>query len=264
MNNIIDNFSKILNFAKSYNLPINKKRAIIREYLQSKIIEIIYSKKESRDIIFIGGTSLRLLHNLDRFSEDLDFDLGKNINLKAIGNLMNEVISKLKKENYAVELYKNKKEKKTYYELRFSKLLSQLNITQDKEEKLMIKFDFEKRWKDHNKEIVLFNRYGFLARIVTASLDNILVQKLVAYTKRRQTMTRDIYDLVWLMKNEVKFDKSFALKNRFDQSIMIFAYKKYEREKSKINIYAKRLKPFLINEDNVDKIKFFSELIKSL
>ena len=138
MNNIIDNFSKILNFAKSYNLPINKKRAIIREYLQSKIIEIIYSKKESRDIIFIGGTSLRLLHNLDRFSEDLDFDLGKNINLKAIGNLMNEVISKLKKENYAVELYKNKKEKKTYYELRFSKLLSQLNITQDKEEKLMI------------------------------------------------------------------------------------------------------------------------------
>lgn len=260
MNNIIDNFKEIINLAKSYGLSINKKRAIVREYLQAKIIEIIYSKKESKNITFIGGTSLRLLHNLDRFSEDLDFDMNKNINFKAIGGLMNEVVAKLKKENYAVELYKNKKEKKTYYELRFSQLLFQLNITQDKEEKLMIKFDFEKGWKDHNKEIVLFNRYGFLARVVTASLDNIFVQKLVAYIKRRQTMARDIYDLVWLMKNQVKFDKSFALKNKINLSMISQAIKKYEREKNKINILTKRLKPFLINEDNVDKIKFFPEL----
>ena len=74
MNQIIDSFPEILDFAKNYHLPVTKKRAILREYLQSKILREIYKNKLSVNLLFVGGTSLRLLHNLDRFSEDLDFD----------------------------------------------------------------------------------------------------------------------------------------------------------------------------------------------
>jgi predicted nucleotidyltransferase component of viral defense system len=55
-------------------IPADKKRALIREYLQSKILYCLYEQKEANRLSFIGGTSLRILRGLDRFSEDLDFD----------------------------------------------------------------------------------------------------------------------------------------------------------------------------------------------
>ena len=93
MNQIIDNYSEIIEFAKGYGLPITKKRAILREYLQSKILNLIYQNSLSLDYYFIGGTSLRLLRGLDRFSEDLDFDLLEK-DLKALD--LNVLAEKLK------------------------------------------------------------------------------------------------------------------------------------------------------------------------
>src|SRR5690606_1319986 len=52
---------------------------LLREYLQYRILQIIYRTEQSRQLVFIGGTCLRLVHGNQRFSEDLDFDnLGLN------------------------------------------------------------------------------------------------------------------------------------------------------------------------------------------
>lgn len=50
------------------------KRNIMREYLQYKILEIIFSSRLAPKLSFIGGTVLRIVHENTRFSEDLDFD----------------------------------------------------------------------------------------------------------------------------------------------------------------------------------------------
>ena len=42
-------------------------------------------------MIFVGGTSLRLLRNLNRFSEDLDFD-NWGLSNKQITDLVNEAV----------------------------------------------------------------------------------------------------------------------------------------------------------------------------
>jgi predicted nucleotidyltransferase component of viral defense system len=39
------------------------------------MLDIIFSHKLGRKLSFIGGTSLRILYGIDRFSEDLDFSL---------------------------------------------------------------------------------------------------------------------------------------------------------------------------------------------
>ena len=44
MNNIIANYEQIQAFARGYGLPLIKTRAIIREYLQSMILEKWYRK----------------------------------------------------------------------------------------------------------------------------------------------------------------------------------------------------------------------------
>jgi len=47
----------------------------VREFLQIVILKIIYDKGFFKNIAFVGGTALRILYDLRRFSEDLDFSL---------------------------------------------------------------------------------------------------------------------------------------------------------------------------------------------
>jgi len=46
---------------------------IFREYLQLFFLSELYSRKQSKDIFFKGGTALHLIYKSPRFSEDLDF-----------------------------------------------------------------------------------------------------------------------------------------------------------------------------------------------
>ena len=47
---------------------------MLREYLQYKILEIVYASGYANFLCFLGGTFLRIVHGNQRFSEDLDFD----------------------------------------------------------------------------------------------------------------------------------------------------------------------------------------------
>ncbi len=48
---------------------------LVREYLQAHILASLQDAGAFADLAFQGGTALRFLHNLRRFSEDLDFSL---------------------------------------------------------------------------------------------------------------------------------------------------------------------------------------------
>jgi len=72
----------------------NQDRFILREYLQYKILESISKNKLSNKLVFIGGTALRIIHNNQRFSEDLDFDNYK-LSFSEFSKLCNDIASSL-------------------------------------------------------------------------------------------------------------------------------------------------------------------------
>ncbi|MBL7159768.1 nucleotidyl transferase AbiEii/AbiGii toxin family protein [Candidatus Microgenomates bacterium] len=261
MNNITANFDQILEFAQSYNLPLTKKRAILREYLQTKVLDIIYREKISVNIFFVGGTSLRLLRGLDRFSEDLDFDV--KASPSQVKKLIQLVSKSLKQESIKHDLYQNITSKRAYYELRFKNLLYDLNISRNQSEKLMVKLDFADFWHKQKREVILLNRYGFLVNVVTIGLNQFLVQKFHAYLNRKQTLPRDMYDLVWLMGQQAHFDHYFAKANRLSADMIDLGLQKYLKEKKQLKNYKQKLRPFLINEKNIDKLDFFPQVIKN-
>ena len=47
----------------------------MREYLQALVLRSLYESEAFRPLAFLGGTALRFLYDLPRFSEDLDFSL---------------------------------------------------------------------------------------------------------------------------------------------------------------------------------------------
>jgi predicted nucleotidyltransferase component of viral defense system len=62
-------------------------RNFLREYLQYKILEIVFGDKTAVKLTLIGGTAVRIAHNSQRFSEDLDFD-SKNLSASEFENLI--------------------------------------------------------------------------------------------------------------------------------------------------------------------------------
>lgn len=261
MNNIVASFDEILHFAKEYGLPPEKKRAILRDYLQTKILSLLYREKVSQNLFFVGGTALRLLRGLDRFSEDLDFD-AVEMTTHQVRLLVNVVMQRLQQEDIAVELYQNKTKKKSYFELRFPHLLTQLKLSPNINEKLMIKLDIESFWRGQEQETVFVSRYGFLATIVTRSLAQMAVEKLTAYLGREETQPRDLYDLVWLLSRGIKPDQTFAQRNHLPDDLLEQAEKKFARERKFFARYKTKLRPFLFDEKQVDRLDFFEALVK--
>lgn len=49
----------------------------LREYLQAFALRSLHESEAFQCLSFVGGTALRFLYNLPRFSEDLDFSLEK-------------------------------------------------------------------------------------------------------------------------------------------------------------------------------------------
>jgi len=107
---------------KRLNIPANKNRALIREYLQTRIIFSLYGKDGSSKISFVGGTSLRLLRGLDRFSEDLDFDnLGLTAGQAQI--LFQDITTQLNREGFDAHCEIKNKNGSGIGEIKFKKLL---------------------------------------------------------------------------------------------------------------------------------------------
>ncbi|MFV1994850.1 MAG: nucleotidyl transferase AbiEii/AbiGii toxin family protein, partial [Verrucomicrobiales bacterium] len=52
-----------------------QKLNILREYVQSQALRSLHESEAFVNLSFVGGTALRFVYNLPRFSEDLDFAL---------------------------------------------------------------------------------------------------------------------------------------------------------------------------------------------
>ncbi|MCL4871675.1 MAG: nucleotidyl transferase AbiEii/AbiGii toxin family protein, partial [Anaerolineae bacterium] len=50
-------------------------RTLVREYLQMRILQSLQNAGAMIPLAFHGGTALRILYQLPRYSEDLDFAL---------------------------------------------------------------------------------------------------------------------------------------------------------------------------------------------
>ena len=98
-----------------------------------------------------GGTSLRILHGIDRFSENLDFD-NLGLTRRELAELVRQTAGDFERENIEVEVSAKLKEGITYHSLRFPKLLFDLKITTNPKEKLMIKVDYSNQWRGQKTE----------------------------------------------------------------------------------------------------------------
>lgn len=257
-------FKEIVTEAQKLGLPTDKKRAIIREYLQSKFLYTLYSQKSSEKLSLIGGTGLRLLRGLDRFSEDLDFD-NLGLTFFQIKNLFLNCVRKIDKENLKIGFDFKKTDHSGIGRLRFTDLLYILNISTNPREKLMIKLDYTTPKIKPKQDVITLNRFGFLQNIVTGSLESILSQKIMAIFTRKDLQPRDFYDVAWLLSHHISVDLTLLkpLKIKNERELWTKILNHFQKIKSDFNYYKNRLLPFLINSEKIRNLELFENLIKT-
>lgn len=258
-------FETILKEGQKLGIPSDKKRAIIREYLQSRIIFELYGKSDAHFLSFIGGTSLRILRNIDRFSEDLDFD-NLGLNYGKIKKYFSEIAENFKREDYQIEFSFKKINNSGKGSFKFLNLLFPLGLSAHQQEKLEIRINYTTPRIKPETEVMILSRFGFVQAVVTNKMETLLSQKIRAALTRRDFQPRDFYDIVWLISRGLSPDKKFfpEIKAKNEKEVFDKLKKVYEKNiKPNLKLYQKRLAPFLINPDNIRYLEIFGQLMET-
>ncbi|OIO73840.1 MAG: hypothetical protein AUJ85_07055 [Elusimicrobia bacterium CG1_02_37_114] len=207
----------------------------LREFLQTLILKIMFDHQTFENLAFVGGTALRILYGVRRYSEDLDFSLIKRRNY-SFESLINDLLYELKHYGLKVESVKKENNVVNICMIKFPALLNELSISGIKEQKLSIKLEIDtnppKGW---NTALTPISE-SYVFAIKHFDLPSLYATKLHACFFRRYTKGRDFYDLVWYLGK--KTVPNFILLNN--------AVKQTEKKDFKID--SRNLKTFLIDK----------------
>jgi predicted nucleotidyltransferase component of viral defense system len=173
-------------------------KSMIKEYIQLLILDYLSTTQYIRKLILIGGTNLRLVKGIDRFSEDLDFDC-KEMNEEVFLQMSDDVISALRRNGYKVESKDKKSPKLTAFRrnIYFPQFLLDLGLSGHREESFLIKLEAQDQGVTYTPGIKNIKGCGFYFPFPVPPDAVLCAMKLAALLSRQKG--RDFYDTMFLL-----------------------------------------------------------------
>ena len=170
---------------------------LYKEYLELMVLDYLSSHPLIGRLTFIGGTALRLLRQIDRFSEDLDFDC-KNLSQEEFANLTDDVVRFLGRNGLPAVAKEKESDALTAFRrtIQFPQLLYDLGLSPYREKKFVLKIEAQDQGVDYPRELFTVNRDGFYFRIPSPSDATLYAMKLSTILHRGKG--RDFYDAMFL------------------------------------------------------------------
>ncbi len=203
----------------------------LREILQEIVLLGLYDAGFFKTAAFYGGTALRILHNLPRFSEDLDFSLHESNPKFNFKPYEEAIISTLKAFGFDVSIEIKEKNNSSAIASAFVKgntieHLININapkditnkIHRDQAVKIKLEVDTNPPLDFEIENIIRLTPRPFSINAFT--LPSLYAGKMHAILCRAWSSRpkgRDWYDLVWYIANDVELDTKH-LKSRLTQS----------------------------------------------
>jgi predicted nucleotidyltransferase component of viral defense system len=162
---------------------------IKQEQFELEVLNRLHSGKFLNNLVFVGGTMLRLCFDLNRFSIDLDFWIIREIDPKQLFKNLRFYLAKF----YTL----------TDSALKFHTLLFELK---KKDYPRSLKIEIRKGLKRIRTELALaYSKYSntqVLVRVI--SLQDIMEAKINAFLERKEI--RDVFDIEFLYKRGVRLN----------------------------------------------------------
>jgi hypothetical protein len=170
-----------------------------REYLQAQILAALQRAGAMVPLAFLGGTSLRFLHGIARYSEHLDFALEQRRSLYDFRLYLRAVRTNLQAAGYEADLRVNDRRVVNSAFVRFPGLLYELGLSPNANEILAVKIEVDTNPPAGAGLATTTVRRHALLRLHHHDRASLLAGKLHAVLQRSYTKGRDLYDLVWYL-----------------------------------------------------------------
>ena len=180
---------------------------ILKEYVQLLVLDYLSATHHVRKVTLIGGTNLRLVKGIDRFSEDLDFDC-KNLPEKEFVGMSDDVLVFLRRNGFKVEAKDKDKSRLTAFRrsLYFPELLFELGLSGHKDERFMLKLESQDQGIPYKPTLGFIKGCGFFFSFPVPSDGVLCAMKISAMLNRGKG--RDYYDVMFLL-SQTEPDYSF-------------------------------------------------------
>lgn len=261
------------------SLKINNPKSLInfenvlREISQKIILYALSQTSFFKNVAFYGGTCLRIFHNLDRFSEDLDFQvISEDYNLR-LDEYMSKCLNVLQSYGLNATVYSKPEYdigevRRRYIKIAHYDIANEYfgKISMNKEKLISIKIEISTKFISGAKyEMNLLNSPMF-SNIYCFDYASLFAGKLNALLTRNwreRTKGRDYFDYMFYLSHNVKFNLEY-LKNKLNYSldkdtssfdiedIKKLLSKKFEE--SDFDSIKKDIVPFINSEYNIDSI----------
>ncbi len=238
-------------------------RYMLKEYLQLLILDHLSTTPYINKVAFIGGTNLRLIQGIDRFSEDLDFDC-KELSEEEFMAMTDSVVSYLRQNNIDVETRDKANPKLTAFRrnLYFPEMLFDLGLTGHKEERLLLKVEAQDQGVTYQPVVANINRMGFFFSVQVPPLDVLCAMKFAAILSRQKG--RDFYDAIFLL-SKTKPNLDFLSARAGISSVDELKTAITERLKGiDLNHKKRDFSHLVFNEHHAERILRFPDVVEAL
>ena len=176
-------------------------RSQVREYCQARILQFLQESGVFRSWIFHGGTALRFLYMLPRYSEDLDFALESSSAALNFGEVIANVHKSFEAEAYRIDSRINDRTAVKSAFIRFPGLPHDLGLSSLRSEILSVKVEVDSNPPARGiTETSVIRRYVML-NVLHYDKASLLSGKLHAILTRPYVKGRDLYDLFWYLSD---------------------------------------------------------------
>jgi predicted nucleotidyltransferase component of viral defense system len=172
---------------------------MMKEYVQLMVLDFLSASPYARKTAFIGGTSLRLVKGIDRFSEDLDFDC-KDMSREEFKQMTYDVLAFLNRNGFNAEAHdsENAKLKAFRSSIYFPGLLFSLGLSRHKEERFLLKIECQDQKIAYATTTAFVKGCGYFFPITVPPDPVLCSMKLTAMLARSKG--RDFYDVMFLLQ----------------------------------------------------------------
>jgi len=238
-------------------------RHILKEYVQLVILDYLSTTAHIRKMTFIGGTNLRLVKGIDRFSEDLDFDC-KDLAEEEFIRMSDDVLSFLQRSGFNVAAREREKNglKAFRRSLYFPELLFSLGLSGHREARFLLKIESQDQQTPYEPVMEFIRGCGFFFPFPVPSEAVLCAMKIAAMLSRGKG--RDYYDVMFLLSRTEPDYQFLAIRCAIHNLAELKAAVENSLKTVDLRRKQKDFEHLLLNRDNSRRILHFAEFISTL
>lgn len=236
---------------------------MLKEYIQLMILDWLSSSPYVQKVVFIGGSNLRLVKGIDRFSEDLDFDCN-GFSQEDFTKMTNEIVIFLQRSGLKSETCDKANEKLSAFRRSFffPEFLFELGLSGYREERFLIKVESQDQGFDYKPTVVNIKRAGFFFPFPVPPDSILCSMKLSALLSRQKG--RDFYDALFLLgQTEPDYDYLTAKQHIRNKDELKHALLETVN-KTDLKKKYRDFEHLLFNKTNAERVLRFGEFVNDL